>query len=460
MIVAYLAFIALSTADDAAGRAAARESLGLTRGSFLDESGQPLVWTGTDGTRHYAFSDLPLSVGYHTPSGRWTRLEGTYNATLSATRSRNDWRTFFLHLAGHSTRGADVRLTLDMRIQAAAERALGHRWGAILALDPRTGAVLAIVSRPACPPIALRSATGLSACRRQTSHPLSNRATNQLHVPGSTFKIVTLSAALDTRAFSLNSLFSGAAAFGPSPYFDNSLYPSNVTRSDLTVLTLSQALAFSDNFTFAHIGLTLGARTLLSYARRFYLDRRIPFDYPVATSYIAARQSHPSRSVVAQSSFGAGVDMVTPLQMALISATAAHAGVMMAPHLVGSVQDAAGHTLWSFPVHVLSHVMSARAAAGVTAGMEFVVQHGSGFEAQIPGVRVAGKTGTAVSGGNKPQAWFIAYAPADHPTIAVAVLREYSGEGFQFAAPIARQVIQARLAESHSTGMRKGRVRS
>ena len=243
-------------------------------------------------------------------------------------------------------------------------------------------------------------------------------------------------------------LFSGADVWGPSPYFDNTTYPSNVSRSDLTQLTLLQALAFSDNFTFAHIGLTLGAPTLLKYAHRFYIGKSIPFVYPVKVSRIANGKDRPSLSELAQSAFGAEVDQVTPMQMALIVSTVANGGVMMAPHLVQDLETPAGKVRDRFPVHVLSNVMSRSAAANVMTGMAFVVNHGSGYLAQISGVQAAGKTGTAASGGYFPHAWFISFAPARHPVIAVAVLHEFSGEGFKYAAPIARKVLVAGLQEA------------
>jgi peptidoglycan glycosyltransferase len=254
---------------------------------------------------------------------------------------------------------------------------------------------------------------------------------------------------MDTGRFHLSDIFSGADVWGPSPYFDNSAYPSNVTRADLTQLTLLQALAFSDNFTFAHIGLTLGGPTLLRYAHRYLIGRTTPFDYPVAQSWIAKGHARPSTPEVAQSSFGAEVDHVTPMQMGIIAETVANGGVMMAPHLVQDVETASGRVLSRYRVHALSHVMSKRAATDVTTGMIFVVDHGSGYRAQIAGMQVAGKTGTAASGASVPHAWFIAFAPADAPKIALAVLVENGGDlgseatGGKVSAPIAQKVLVA-----------------
>ncbi len=451
VVIAAACAVALAAADDNASAARAAQDLGQTRGSILDRSGTRLAWTTVVHGKARLVEgdgDLPTAVGYRGPDGRWHGLERQYNAALSASRARRDWKSFFLNLRGQSVRGGTVETTLDARVQRAAATALGSARGAVVAIDPRTGAVRAMVSTPACVSADLSTKAGFARCTSNPSRPLLRRATDLLLPPGSAFKIVTLSAAIDTGTFHLKSVFSGADAFGPSPYFDNTTYPSNVTRTDLTQLTLAQALAFSDNFTFAHIGLTLGGPTLLRYAHRFYVGRKIPFVYPVRPSVVADGQARPGPSEVARSSFGAPTDRVTPMQMALIASAVANRGVVMAPHLVERVEDAAGRPSFAYRVHSLSRVMSAGSAREVTRGMEFVVQHGSGFKAQIKGLAVAGKTGTAASGAYFPHAWFISFAPADHPIIAVAVLREFSGEGFKYAAPVARKVMIAALQEA------------
>ncbi|HEX8918122.1 MAG TPA: penicillin-binding transpeptidase domain-containing protein, partial [Chloroflexota bacterium] len=332
-------------------------------------------------------------------------------------------------------------------LQNVATSALGKSMGSVVALQPQTGDVLAMVSHPYCAPDLLDRSTYFASCSRSRQKPLLNRALNLLVPPGSAFKIVTLTAALDSGRFKLSDVFSGADAFGPSPFFDNSLYPSNVTRSDLTALTLKQALAFSDNFAFAHIGLTLGAQTLLKYAHLYLVGRHIPFELPTAPSVIANGSLRPTLSVLAQSAFGAATDQVTPLQMAMIASTVANGGIMMTPHVVRDLEQSGGHIIQRFHDQSFRRVMSKQAAKAVAEGMRFVVVHGSGFRAQISGINVAGKTGTAASSGNKPNAWFICFAPIQHPVIAVAILHEFSGEGFEYAAPIARKVLVAALRE-------------
>lgn len=450
LVLAACILAAVVTADQRAAAARAREDLGLTRGSILDRSGGVIAQTVDRHGVAQRLYDLPGAAdiaGYRDALGRWHGLERSYDAILSARHARADWRTFFLHLRGSSDQGANVELTIDRRLQRIAATALGGHAGAVVALNPRTGAVLAMVGNPQCTAAQLARRATSERCSQDGQEPAANPAIARLFAPGSTFKIVTLSAALDTGRFHLDDVFSGQDIFGPSPYFNNSTYPSNITRSDLTDLTLEQALAFSDNFTFAHVGLTLGGPTLLTYAHRFYVGRRVPFDLPVAMSRVADGSTHPSLGQVARSSFGAPDDRVTPLQMAMIASAVADHGVLMAPHLVSAVVSPGGTVLHRVRPRVLDRVMSVKAARAVTAGMVFVVNYGSGFKAQIRGVVVAGKTGTAAGAGARPDAWFISFAPAAHPVVAVAVLREDSGEGFEYAAPIARRMLVAALRE-------------
>jgi len=442
--IAALLFLALAHFEDSASRAAWGESHGAFDGSFLDAHGRILAGPNTSASNDRLLDTVHL-VGYEGPQGQKTGLMRLFSSQLTARHARSDWRTFFLHLMGRPARGQDVVLTVDRQLQRVAAATVSQTRGAAIAVDPQTGHILAMASSPSCLRDSLRRETVLRRCRSDRTHPLSNRVLDQLQAPGSIFKIVTLSAALDTGRFTLNSTFSGVDAFGPSPYFDNSEYPSNVTRNDLTVLTLPQALAFSDNFAFAHIGLTLGAGTMLDYARRFGIDGSIPFDLPLQPSTIAAGKSTLSNSQLAQMAFGAPVGQVTPMQMAMIAATIANHGIMMRPRIVLGLGGPGMHTGPSLSPTVYKRVLSSRAAADITSAMTFVVDHGSGYRAQIAGVRVAGKTGTAASGANKPNAWFICFAPTDHPVVAVAVLHEFSGEGFKYAAPLARRLLVAAL---------------
>jgi peptidoglycan glycosyltransferase len=450
IVCAVIVFLGVAHLDDVAQHAQWVESSGQARGSIVDRFGHPLAYsvaTPRGAKRDYSLSGLAPILGYRSATGRWYGLERRYSGSLDAVVARHDWRSYLSHLAGTVVRGDTAKVTLSRHVQAVATAALGKASGAVVALDPHTGAVLAMVSKPSCSNADFSAPARYRQCVVASTRPLENRATSRVYPPGSDFKIVTLTAALDSGRFRLSDVFSGADVFGPSPYFDNSVYPSNVTRSDLRALTLSQALAFSDNFTFAHIGLTIGSATLLRYAHRYLIGQRIPFDLPVAVSSIANGKQHPSKSELAQSAFGAEVDRVTPLQMAVVAGTVADGGILVQPHLFQSLEAPSGKMLQTYVPRSLGRVMSRSTAAHITTAMSFVVNHGSGFKAQIQGIQVAGKTGTAASGGNRANAWFICFAPARDPVVAVAVLHQFSGEGFEYAAPIARKVLIAALDE-------------
>lgn len=447
---AVIFLVGFARVDDQAQRAQWVEDSGQARGLIVDNRGRPLAYSVSSpqgSHRVNTVPDLTSVLGYRSPDSRWHGLERTYSSWLDAVGVRSDWRTELSHLLGRVAHGYTLRVTLSRQVQAIADTALGHASGAVVALDPRTGAILAMVSKPSCSSSVLARTKAYAKCVQASTGPLVNRAVSRLYSPGSDFKIITLTAALDTGRFHLSDVFSGADVFGPSPYFDNSLYPSNINRTDLHAITLRQALAFSDNFTFAHVGLALGAPTLIGYAHRFLVGRTIPFDLPVAISTIANARTRPAPSELAQSAFGGEVDRVTPLQMALVAGTVANGGLLMAPHLFDSIQTPGGHTVSRYVPHSLARVMTRATASQVTDAMSFVVNYGSGFKAQIRGIQVAGKTGTAASGGKRPNAWFIAFAPAKHPLVAVAVLHQFAGEGFEFAAPVARKVILAALNE-------------
>lgn len=432
--VALILVAALSAAsilaDTTVDATQARQALGLTRGSIVDVRRIPLASvTQRNGAAYMIYRDpgLTPALGRRGARGRWDGLELTYDDVLRVHPTEPPWRALASHVMGRVEHGDTVQLTIDDRLQRVAEHALGNHAGAIVALDPATGAIRALVGGP--------------------KGGADDRAINRLYAPGSIFKIVTLSAALDSGRYRLNDVFSGSDVFGPSPYFDNLAYPSNITRTDLSAITLKQALAFSDNFTYAHVGVSLGQALWSSYARRFGIGRRLSFPFPVSVSHVLDDNSRPSTAELARSSFGAADDQVTVLQMAMITAAVANRGVLMAPRLVDRVTRPDGSALVKYPPRILARVMAPRSAREVGRAMAFVVNHGSGLYAQIPGVQVCGKTGTADSGAAIPHAWFIAFAPEKHPVLAVAVLREFSGEGFRYAAPLSRRVLIAALQE-------------
>ena len=220
-------------------------------------------------------------------------------------------------------------------------------------------------------------------------------------------------------------------------------------------ITLAQALEVSCNVVFGEIGLLLGAGALVDQARAFGFDRQIPFDLPFAEGQIPAADTFTeNQPLLAYSAIGQASVAANPFQMALVASSIANGGVEMQPRLVSAIRDPSGRVVKSFGPAELGHPISGGTAASLSAMMVNVVDHGTGTAARIPGVKVAGKTGTAQHGGSgNPHAWFVAFAPAENPQIAVAVVVLDGGNvgseatGGRVAAPIAKAVIEAALGK-------------
>ena len=388
------------------------------------------------------------------------QLEQTYNDFLVGSAPDQLVRSLGDLLQGRERRGDTIVTTLEPRVQDAAVAALGDLRGAAVALDPRDGAVLAMASSPSYDPNALSShdpdaiRAAWAQLEADPGRPRLNRATSELFPPGSTFKLITAAAALE-------------AGVSPSSTFPDPRV-TDLPQTDVDIgnfggglcnggrpLTLQRALEVSCNTTFSQLGLDLGAEALVRQARAFGFDAEVPFDLPVAQSRIPGDLDPPQ---TAQSAIGQRDVRATPLQMAMVAAGIANWGVLHEPRLVREVQDPAGRVLRQYPAQPLAaggapQVVSPQTAVALRDMMVGVVERGSGTAAAIPGVTVAGKTGTAQVGeGRSPTVWFVAFAPAEAPRVAVAVVVEQGGAvgdeatGGRVAAPIARVVLEAALA--------------
>ncbi|MBB2987291.1 peptidoglycan D,D-transpeptidase FtsI family protein [Terracoccus luteus] len=361
-------------------------------------------------------------------------------------------------LTGRRTAGATIELTLNAKAQKAADEALGDSRGAVVALDPRTGAILAMVSHPEYDPNPLSShnlGTASSAWKRLSTDPdraYTNRAIGgNLYPPGSTFKVVTAAAALeDGLVQDENSSVPGPATLD-LPLTDTNLPNENRQAcgpDDRT--TLLRALEISCNTAFGSLGLELGGEKLRAQAAKFGFGDTLNVPLRVTPSSVPADLNAPQ---AAQSAIGQYDVRTTPLQMAMVAAGIANGGRVMTPYLIDSVRSADLDTISGSPQPVeLSQAVSERTAQILTTMMVGVVENGSGARAQIDGVAVAGKTGTAQHDPDKPpHAWFISFAPADDPKVAVAVVVEDGGVtgsevgGGRVAAPIAKAVMEAVL---------------
>jgi penicillin-binding protein A len=434
----------------------------IQRGSITAANGAVLarsVLGGEGGVyqRVYPTGELfaaPLGFDYLSPDLGSTGLERFRNKELTG-QNGNNLQSVLDQLQGKEPRGEKVVTTLNPRAQRTAITALGEHEGAVVAIEPRSGAVEVMASKPSYDPNALRSeAANAKQAREMTgSHPARsevNRTTQFGYAPGSTFKIVTASAAIDTGAYTPESTVDG---------HNNLLVSGKLLQNDngesFGPITLTNALAHSVNTVWAQVAEHVGKRTLGRYMERFGFDHKPQLDYPAEE--MSASGEHAGENIVPPTSeqvdlgrLGIGQDKlaVTPLQMAEVAAAVANHGTLMVPHLTQRIVDAEGRTVQTISPSVQSVVMKSSTAAAVTSMMEAVVKEGTGTSAQIPGVQVAGKTGTAETqfGNAINNVWFIAFAPANNPKVAIAVtLKAVPGEGATFAAPVAKTVIESLL---------------
>jgi peptidoglycan glycosyltransferase len=384
-----------------------------------------------------------------------TGIEQQTNSILAGTDNSLFVRRIIDLLTGTQPKGGSVALTLDPAAQKAAYDGLRRldAKGAVVAIDPTTGAILALVSVPSYDPN-LVSGHDTSVARENyerlstaPSRPMLDRALRETYPPGSTFKLVTAAAALESGRYTPDTEVDNAAEL-KLPQTTVTLPNENGGPCTSGRNTLTVALMNSCNVSFGAVGLDLGGQALRDQARKFGFDSA--FEVPMRT--VASRfPEDPNPPQTAQSAIGQFDVRATPLQMAMVAAAIANRGVVMEPYLVQEVRAPDLSVLDTHKPRTLRTAMSPGTAAELTDMMVKVVEGGTGTNGQIPGVKVAGKTGTAqVGNGRTPHAWFVSFAPADDPKVAVAVIVENGGEqaeisGNRLAAPIAQAVMRAVL---------------
>jgi peptidoglycan glycosyltransferase len=403
-------------------------------------------------------------VGYSFVNVGQSGIEHSENPTLAG--ERNEFTSILDQLRGVPQAGNDVTLTIDSHAQQVATQALQNAisstpgsagsGGAVVALDPSTGAVKAMASVPGYDPNTVKSSATFKRLNRSGSGaPLLNRATQSVYPPGSTMKVVTATAALDTGDFTPSSVLSGR-----SPQIIGGVPLSNAGGEQFGNIDMTTALTNSVNTYFAQVGEKLGDSTMVQYMKRFgfYSDPKL--DYP--SSQLAASGAINSSSQLVTSGFDAGrvaigqggaegEALATPMQMAEVAATVANGGKLMQPSFVQQVTDPDGRVTRKLTPHVQSTVMSPQTATELTDMMTHVTQEGTAAGLTVSGgVTFAGKTGTAeigdpAAGINQP--WFIAFAPATNPQVAVAatVERCQGCFGAEVAGPVATQVMDTLL---------------
>jgi len=425
----------------------------LARNRVVTRNGRKLYF------RRYPQGRLAAHVvGYSTVSRARAGLEKSMNGVLTGTerdlaslvnRQLDEAR-------GKPIVGDTVVTTLDLRAQQVALDRLGRTCGAVVALDPRDGRLLVMASSPSYNPNLVENDFGkiskiTADCR--PAAPLVNRASQGLYPPGSTFKVVTLSAALESNRYTPESEFDDPGyciAYGKRVNnFD--------TERPFGRLSLATALKYSVNSVFCNIGKALGAKLILDQAKKFGFYERPPLETPDGERYPSGlyrdgKLWYPKRNSdvdAGRMAFGQERMLVTPLQMAMVAGAIGNAGILMEPHVVEKIVSPRGTTVSRTEPERLGRPVGPVNAHDIANLMVSVVQGGTGTAAQIPGYRVGGKTGTAETGvASQNTTWFIAFAgkPGERPQVAIAVaLERQSLTGGVTAAPIARDVMEALL---------------
>jgi penicillin-binding protein A len=438
----------------------------ISRGSIYDRNGRVLAFDILSGdesvSRFYTEPSLAHTIGY--VSGMRTGVTGleiTYNTTLLGL-NRPD--TQIEQMLNKPIVGSDLILTIDSFIQRAAENALEGQSGAIVVLDAKSGAILASASAPRFDPNRildsmyvdelLNTCGDVPSCRA----PLLNRTSQALYPPGSTWKIVTLIAALDSGQVNPETVFEfGEPVQGSDgPYYVYEVDGYEVVDPNHAEdrLSLEMAFAKSANAAFARMGDEMLPDTLLNYASRFGFGSPGEISFPLDIEYIPSQVALDPRNLYdndilrAVTAIGQGELLTSPMNVAMVVLSALNNGNLPVPYLVESVREPDGAVISNLPNrNAIGGLMQPQTAQQVRQMMISVVEKGSGAHAAIPGVMVGGKTGTAQIGGDlAPHSWFAGFAENETRSVVVVVLIENGGEGSQTAAPIFAQIAEAALS--------------
>jgi peptidoglycan glycosyltransferase len=396
-------------------------------------------------------------TGYYSYLYGRAALELNENSQLNGSDPSMVFRRVADVVTGKRQQGASISLTLNPKAQLAAYAGLAGKKGAVVAIEPKTGRILALVSRPSYDPneLASHDLNKVSAAWKRLTNdpnrPMSNRAIKELYPPGSTFKLVTAAAALSSGKYTPDTKVRSPAVLDLPQTTAKLQNENHLNCGGSDNATLTVALRNSCNTAFGSVGLDLGADALRQQAEKFgFGERQLPELGAVASQFPA----DPNAPQVAQSAIGQFDVQATPLQMAMVSAGIANGGNVMKPYLVQNVRTADLKTVSDTKPESLHQAVSSQVASQLTQMMVDVVQNGTGKKAQINGVQVAGKTGTAQTSPDKPPfAWFTSFAPANDPKIAVAVMIEDAGvarddiSGGALAGPIAKSVMEAVIGQ-------------
>ena len=409
----------------------------VTRGRILDSRGYILAESlSADSSRAYPFGAAFAHLVGYAQLGQ-AGVESRYNFVLQRLHweviQRASGVLFDTPLVGN-----DIVLTVNADLQRQVANSLSGQRGAVVALEPSTGRILAMASYPNFDPNTIEANWETLRTDNEAS-PLLNRAAQGLYPPGSVFKMVTAAAAFSSLAGHDDFVFycEGETTFG-----NKRIRCYNATAHGL--VDASRAFAVSCNIYYAALIMEMGADPLIERAEKLLFNERYPFPLPFTASSFVMGAAADEMELI-ETAIGQGRTLVTPMHMAMMTAAAANGGLMMEPYIVNSIQSHGGMTLQRNLPRPLGRVFTAEEAAFLTDIMTEVVQSGTGQFAAVPGVAVGGKTGTAETDAGEPHGWFIAFAPAEMPQVAVAVVLENAGNTRR-AQAISREVIEIVLA--------------
>ncbi len=418
----------------------------ILRGKILSSDGQVLAETQTDEdgneTRVYPFGSLFAHVVGHSSVGK-TGLESLGNFYLLSSHV-NLLEQIVKEISGQKNLGDNIITTLDVELQQAAYEALGDRNGAVIALDPDTGKILAMVSKPDYDPnpASLSEAWADLVSSDNMEGQLLNRATQGLYPPGSVFKIVTALEAIEEYPDNYLDYMYDCSGILYVDDYSIRCYHSTAHGSQ----NLAQAFANSCNGAFANLGLNLDLDKMYSLAERLLFNSQLP----LGMSYSQSAYNMTGESdewEILQTSIGQGTTQVTPMHIAMITSAISNGGTLMRPYVMDSVQSAAGEEVRKFLPEAYGSLMTADEAEKLNELMTLVVTEGTGSALRDASYQAAGKTGSAeFETGKETHAWFTGYAPAEDPRIVVTVIVEEGGSGGSTAAPVARQIFDLYLS--------------
>lgn len=404
------------------------------RGAFTDRNGIVLAHS-EDNERVYNYGSLYSHViGYNSKIYGKTLLESKYNRLLLGQGNLTE----VFNISSDKKTGYDLTLTIDHELQRLASNRLGNRNGAVIALIPKTGEVLALASKPDFDPSNSALIKNWNELTESERFPLLPRATSGLYAPGSTFKIITAAATIENGLDNEEYMDYGNVSIGGTTF-------DNYGKKAHGRINFKQGFSLSSNFVFCTLGAQLGSIKLRETAERFGFDKSFDFDISMSSSRFQQEDIDDASS--AALAIGQGQTLATPLQMAMVASAIANDGIIMKPYIMQRATNKSGGVVQETRPHQLYRAVSSDVADKIKEMMVETVKSGTGKSAQISGVAVAGKTGTAeneylTKEKDKEHTWFVSFAPANNPQIVVAVMLEYSGgSGGELCAPIARELI-------------------